>query len=50
VRARFSLYTEEATTVVLRIERQVMVFMIVGVSIMLLIGLLAFPLLLLYWK
>jgi len=50
VRARFSLYTEEATAAVLRIERLVMVFMIVGVSIMLLIGLLAFPLLLLYWK
>ena len=50
VRARFSLYTEDATATVLRIERLVMVFMIVGVSIMLLIGLLAFPLLLLYWK
>ncbi|MBN1836891.1 MAG: hypothetical protein JW820_13635 [Spirochaetales bacterium] len=50
VRARFARYTEEATAEVLRIERLVMIFMIVGAALLLLIGLIAFPLLLLHWE
>jgi len=50
VRAHFSRYTQEATAEVLRVERLVMIFMIVGAALLLLIGLIAFPLLLLYWK
>jgi hypothetical protein len=50
VRARFARYTEEATAEVLRVERLVMILMIVGATLLLLVGLIAFPLLLLYWK
>lgn len=50
VRERFTRYTEQATAEVLRVERLVMIFMIVGAALLLLLGLIAFPLLLLFWE
>ena len=50
VRAHFARYTQDATAEVLRVERLVMILMIVGAALLLLVGLIAFPLLLLYWK